>query len=57
MVAVSVPIYDPLGRISAAVAIHGPKPRLTIDKAMGHLPALREAADRLQSLMSASKRA
>ena len=55
MVAISVPINDPLGRTSATLAIHGPTPRLTLEKARGHLPALREAAERLQSTMGAGK--
>ena len=57
MVAIAVPINDTMGRICATLAIHGPMPRLTLDKAMDHLPALREAAGRLEWTIRAGQKA
>ncbi len=56
MVAIAVPINDTMGRICATLAIHGPVPRLTLDKAMEFLPALREAADRLEWTIRAGQK-
>ena len=55
MVAISVPINDTHGRICATLAVHGPLPRLTVAKAMSHVPCLREAAERLEATISAGK--
>lgn len=57
MVAIAVPINDTMGRICATLAIHGPMPRLTIDKAMDFLPAMQEAADRLEWTIRAGQKA
>ncbi len=56
MVAVSVPINDLMGRICATLAVHGPIPRLTINKAMSHLPALRSATQRLETTIRSGQR-
>lgn len=56
MVAVAVPINDHTGRVCATLAIHGPTPRLSVDRAMDHLPILREAAERLEATISAGKK-
>lgn len=48
MVAVSVPINDVQGRMCATLALHGPIPRLSLEKAMDYLPILRDAAERLE---------
>lgn len=47
MIAVAVPILGPEGRIVAALAVHAPAARLTLDAALAHLPALKAAAARL----------
>jgi len=51
MIAVAVPINDPMGRICATLAVHGPLQRLTIDDALAHVPAMREAAERLEATL------
>ena len=56
MIAIAVPINDANGRVCATLAIHGPKPRLTLDKAEEYLPTLRDAAERLEATISAGKR-
>lgn len=53
MVASSVPVHDPQGRFCAAIAIHGPEPRLTVDMAVAHLPRLRQAAAELEAVFAA----
>ncbi|MFZ5555667.1 MAG: IclR family transcriptional regulator [Pseudomonadota bacterium] len=40
----AVPVLDREGRIIATVTIHGPSPRMTIEKGRKHLPLLRRAA-------------
>ena len=51
MVALAVPVTDGDGRYMAALAFHGPTPRLTIDKALDHLDLLRGAASDLTRLI------
>ena len=43
-VCLAVPVVDPRGRVCAAVAVHGPAPRMTLRKGYGFLPAMRRAA-------------
>jgi DNA-binding IclR family transcriptional regulator len=43
-VCLAVPVRDARGRIFAAVAVHGPAPRMTLRKGHAFLPAMREAA-------------
>ncbi|MEO8188489.1 MAG: IclR family transcriptional regulator [Burkholderiaceae bacterium] len=43
-VCLAVPVRDPRGRMCAAVAVHGPAPRMTLKKGHSFLPALRSAA-------------
>jgi DNA-binding IclR family transcriptional regulator len=43
-VCLAVPVRDPRGRMCAAVAVHGPAPRMTLKKGYAFLPAMREAA-------------
>jgi len=43
-VCLAVPVRDAKNRVCAAVAVHGPAPRMTLKKAYGFLPALHEAA-------------
>ena len=50
MVAVAVPIHDDQDRLLAALAIHGPTQRLSLDLALDHLPLMKDAAAELASL-------
>jgi IclR family transcriptional regulator, acetate operon repressor len=43
-VCLAVPVVDPRGRVCAAVAVHGPAPRMTLRKGYTFLPAMRHAA-------------
>ena len=43
-VCLAVPVRDAQGRMCAAVAVHGPAPRMTLKKGFGFLPAMRSAA-------------
>ena len=43
-VCMAVPVRDPNGRICAAIAVHGPAPRMTLRKGHGFLPAMHSAA-------------
>ncbi len=47
LVAIAAPVSDARGRTVAAVACHAPSARLSIEQALGHLPALAEAALKL----------
>ena len=54
MVALSAPVCDHRGRFIAAIAFHGPTPRLTVDIALTHLEALKKASmDLTEALFSA----
>jgi IclR family acetate operon transcriptional repressor len=44
-VCLAVPVRDARGRMCAAVAVHGPAPRMTLRKGYAFLPAMREAAE------------
>lgn len=52
MIALAVPIADVNGRLMATLSFHAPTQRFDIDKALGHLGALRAAAADLSSLVS-----
>jgi DNA-binding IclR family transcriptional regulator len=43
-VCLAVPVRDARGRMCAAVAVHGPAPRMTLRKGYSFLPAMRDAA-------------
>jgi DNA-binding IclR family transcriptional regulator len=43
-VCLAVPVLDARRRVCAAVAVHGPAPRMTLKKGLEYLPALRRAA-------------
>jgi IclR family transcriptional regulator, acetate operon repressor len=43
-VCLAVPVVDSRGRVCAAVAVHGPAPRLTLRKGYTFLPAMRRTA-------------
>jgi DNA-binding IclR family transcriptional regulator len=47
LIAVAVPVVDRRGAVLAALAVHAPTARLSLDRAMAHVEALRAAATRL----------
>ncbi|MBU6483268.1 MAG: IclR family transcriptional regulator [Betaproteobacteria bacterium] len=51
-VCLAVPVSDPQGRICAAVAVHGPAPRMTLKKGIEFLPALKRAAASISSTIT-----
>lgn len=51
MIAVSLPIRDRNNRLYAALAMHAPTARLSLEQALEHVPVMREAADQLAALM------
>lgn len=53
LVAVAVPIAGPGRTVCAAIAVHGPTARLTLDRALSYVPKLRAAAARLSAVMFA----
>lgn len=50
-VCLAVPVCDPQGRMSAAVAVHGPAPRMTLKKGYSFLPAMRSAASEIAATL------
>ncbi|MFT5706795.1 MAG: IclR family acetate operon transcriptional repressor [Oceanospirillaceae bacterium] len=52
MIAVAVPIRDKEKRMFAALAVHAPTARLTLDKALLNIPLMRQAARDLADLMA-----
>ncbi|WP_206996634.1 IclR family transcriptional regulator [Trinickia mobilis] len=54
-VAVGVPVTDQQGRVYAAVAIHAPTARMTIESCMTHVPTLRRAAEAIASILTPAK--
>ena len=46
-VAIAVPINDQAGRLHAALAVHAPSSRASIESCLAHLPILRAAADKI----------
>ena len=55
LVAVAVPIFDTYGRFCAGLALHGPKYRITLKDAIGRLPALKKAAQKIGDLMKGDR--
>lgn len=51
LIAVAVPVTDGRGQVRAALALHGPSIRLSMDQALSRLPALRDAAARMRALL------
>ena len=49
--AIAVPVTDPHGRFYAALAIHGPTQRFSIDDAMDKRDMLRDQAARMGELL------
>src|SRR5574340_703266 len=57
-VCIAVPVSDKHGRLCAALAVHGPTSRMTLEKGLQYLPALRDTAQRLaDTLVSRSPEA
>lgn len=52
-VCVAVPVVDDRGRLCAAVAVHGPAPRMTLKKGYEFLPAMRGAAGEIAATLAA----
>ena len=50
-VCLAVPVRDLHGRMCAAVAVHGPAPRMTLKKGHSFLPAMRRAADEIAATL------
>lgn len=51
LVAVAVPVRDASGAVRAALAVHAPSARMSLEQAIERLPALRAAADRMVGLL------
>ncbi len=51
-VCLAVPVLDPKGRVCAAVAVHGPAPRMSLKTGIAYLPALRKAAKAIEATLS-----
>jgi DNA-binding IclR family transcriptional regulator len=49
LVCVAVPVHDPRGRACAAIAMHAPMSRMTLERALLQLPALRVAAEAMSA--------
>ena len=50
-VCMAVPVWDSQRRICAAVAVHGPAPRMTLKKGYTFLPAMRRAAEEIAATL------
>ncbi|MEO0637704.1 MAG: IclR family transcriptional regulator [Pseudomonadota bacterium] len=57
MVAVAVPLYDLDGRYHASVAVHGPEQRFDVKAASQRVDILKQAADRLKTIIFDEKHA
>lgn len=51
MIAVAVPVNDDRGRLAAALAVHAPVQRMSLEEARGHVATLRKAAEELSALL------
>ena len=51
LLAIAVPVRDKAGIVRAAMAVHAPRARLSLEQARGHLPALHAAAKRMGRLL------
>jgi DNA-binding IclR family transcriptional regulator len=51
LVAVAVPVFDAAGKPRAAMAVHAPTARMTMEDAVKRIGALREAAKRMGGLL------
>ena len=53
-VCLAVPVTDPRGRVCAAVAVHGPAPRMSLRRGYAFLPAMRRAASAIATTLASS---
>lgn len=53
VIAIAVPVMGPRGQVCASVSIAGPEARISLDRALKHVPALERAAARLAECFSA----
>ena len=51
LIAVAVPVRDEAGAVRAAVAVHAPVARMSLQRALKQLPALSEAARKMAALL------
>lgn len=51
LIAVAVPVYDPAGEMRAAIAVHAPTVRMTLNDAVLRIDALKAAAVRMARLL------
>ncbi len=51
LIAIAVPVRDAQGKVRAALAVHAPRTRLSLDQAVARLPALHAAANRMRQLL------
>jgi len=51
-VCLAVPVTDPRGRVCAAIAVHGPAPRMTLRRGYEFLPRLRHAAGEIAETLN-----
>jgi IclR family transcriptional regulator, acetate operon repressor len=51
-VALAVPVADARGRVYAALAVHAPSSRMSLQSAMKHVGALRQAAKAIASILT-----
>ncbi len=51
LVAVAVPVLDAAGQVRAAIAVHAPTARMTMEEAVERIGALKEAAGRMTGLL------
>jgi DNA-binding IclR family transcriptional regulator len=56
-VCLAVPVRDARGRVCAAVAVHGPAPRMTLRKGYAFLPAMRDAAAAIAATLAPAEAA
>jgi DNA-binding IclR family transcriptional regulator len=51
LIAVAVPVRDAGGEVRAAIAVHAPAARMSLDDAVSRLPALQAAAARMAQFL------
>lgn len=51
LVALAVPVRDTAGRVRAAIAVHAPTARMSLDETVAKLPTLQAAAQRMGTLL------
>jgi DNA-binding IclR family transcriptional regulator len=51
LIAVAVPVFDDEGALRAAIALHAPSARMSLEEAIRQLPRLQQAAERMRTLL------